>query len=192
MVDSFSCILDFPKFSGGGPRAPLIKGIHQLNPQNFSSQEQQPKAKKQNKKKTKTESPPQLKQSTRNLSLGYTEIEKRRRALGQYLFCVICNWAVWNFDLYYLISSQSLNLGGCRGHHRWRCNNTFPSFPVFCCPQGISKPHFCPFLDVIFPSLLLSSPPSCSFLCPLQNCLRHARGSWDVAIPSEFPFLYHG
>ena len=89
MVDSFSCILDFPKFSGGGPRAPLIKGIHQLNPQNFSSQEQQPKAKKKNKKKKKTESPPQLKQSTRNLSLGYTEIEKRRRALGQYLFCVI-------------------------------------------------------------------------------------------------------
>ena len=28
--------------------------------------------------------------------------------------------------------------------------------------------------------------PSCSFHCPLQNCLRHARGSWDVAIPSEF------
>ena len=43
------------------------------------------------------------------------------------------------------------------GHHRWRCNNTFPSFPVFCCPQGISKPHSRPFLDVIFPSLLLSS-----------------------------------
>ena len=68
------------------------------------------------------------------------------------------------------------------GHHRWRCNNTFPFFPVFRCPQGISKPHSCPFLDVIFPSLLLSSSPSCSFHCPLQNCLRHARGSWDVVI----------
>ena len=66
---------------------------------------------------------------------------------------------------------------------------TFPSFPVFRCPQGISKPHSCPFLDVIFLSLLLSSSPSCSFHCPLQNCLRHARGSWDVAIPSEFPFF---
>ena len=33
----FSCILDFPKFSGGGPRTPLIKGIHKLNPQKLSS-----------------------------------------------------------------------------------------------------------------------------------------------------------
>ena len=35
------------------------------------------------------ESPSLLKQSTRNLCLGYTETEKRRRALGQFLFCVI-------------------------------------------------------------------------------------------------------
>ena len=27
--------------------------------------------------------------------------------------------------------------------------------------------------------------------CSLQNCLRHTRGSRDVAIPSEFPFLQH-
>ena len=58
------------------------------------------------------------------------------------------------------------------GHHRWHCNNTFPPFPVFRCPQRISK------------------SPSCSIHCPLQNCLRHARGSRIVAIPSEFPFLY--
>ena len=37
MVDGFSCILDFPKFSGGGPPDPLIKGIYRLNPQNLSS-----------------------------------------------------------------------------------------------------------------------------------------------------------
>ena len=41
MVDGFSCILDFPKFSGGEPPdhipPPLIKGIHKLNPQNLSS-----------------------------------------------------------------------------------------------------------------------------------------------------------
>ena len=102
MVDSFSCILDFPKFSGGGPPDPPYKGNTSIKPSNFSSQEQQPKAKK----KKKMESPPQLKQSTKILSLGYTEIEKRRRALGQYLFCMICNWAFWNFDLYYLISSH--------------------------------------------------------------------------------------
>ena len=77
------------------------------------------------------------------------------------------------------------------GHHRWRCNNTSPPFPVFRCPQGISKLHFRrPCLDFIFQSLLLSSSPSCSIHCFLQNCLHHARKSWDVAIPSEFPFFY--
>ena len=117
MVDGFSCILDFPKFSGGGPPDSPIKEIHQLNPQNLSStttNSQRPKKKKK-KRNNNNKSPPPFKQSTRNLSLGYTEIEKRRRALGQYLFRAICNWAVWNFDLCYLISSQSLNLGGHRG-----------------------------------------------------------------------------
>ena len=85
VVDGFSCILDFPEFS---PGPSLIKGIHKLNPQNLSSTATAAEDKKE------PESPPPLKQSTRNLSLGYTEIEKRRRALGQDLFCVICNWAV--------------------------------------------------------------------------------------------------
>ena len=84
MVDGFSCILDFSKFSGGGPRTPLIKGIHKLNPQNLFSATTAAKGKKE------PESPPPLKQSTRNLSLGYREIGKRRRALGQDLFRVIC------------------------------------------------------------------------------------------------------
>ena len=98
MVDGVSCILDFSKFSemgeGGGSGAgtqeppPLIKGIHKLNPQNLSSTATAAEDKKE------PESPPPLKQSTRNLSLGYTEIEKRRRALGHDFFCVICNWAV--------------------------------------------------------------------------------------------------
>ena len=66
-------------------RTPLIKGIHQLNPQNLSSL---PTAAK-GKKKKELESPPPLKQSTRNLSLGYTEIEKSRRALGQDLFLCV-------------------------------------------------------------------------------------------------------
>ena len=60
---------------------PLIKGIHHLKPSksffnNNSSQRQ----------KKEPESPPPLKQSTKNLSSGYTEIEKKRRALGQDLF----------------------------------------------------------------------------------------------------------
>ena len=80
MVDGFSCILHFRKFSGGGPPDPLIKEIHRLNPQDRFSTTTAAKGKKE------PESPPPLKQSTRNLSLGYTEIEKRRRALGQDLF----------------------------------------------------------------------------------------------------------
>ena len=75
-------------------QTPLIKGIHQLNPQNLSYTTTAAKDKKKKKKKKEPESPPPLKQFTRNLSLGYIEIEKRRRALGQDLFCVICNWAV--------------------------------------------------------------------------------------------------
>ena len=71
-------------------RIPLIKGIHKLNPQNLSSTTCTTTV--EGKKEPK--SPPPLKQSTRNLSLGYTEIEKRSRALGQDLFGVICVWAV--------------------------------------------------------------------------------------------------
>ena len=81
MVDGFSCILDFPKFSEGGPPDPVINGIHQLNPQNLSSTTTATEGKKK-----ELESPPTLKQSTRNLPLGYTETEKRRRALGQEFF----------------------------------------------------------------------------------------------------------
>ena len=66
MVDGFSCILDFSKFS----RTPLIKGIHKLNPRNLSSTTTAAKG------EIELESPPPLKQSTRTLSLGYTEIRK--------------------------------------------------------------------------------------------------------------------
>ena len=61
-------------------RIPLIKGIHQLNPKCLSSTTTASKGKKE------SESLPPLKQSTRDLSLGYTEIEKRRRAPRQDLF----------------------------------------------------------------------------------------------------------
>ena len=51
-------------------------------------------------------------------------------------------------------------------------------------PPGNLQPHSRPFLDVIIPSFLLSSSDSCSLHCLRQKWLRHARGSWDVAIPS--------
>ena len=52
--------------------------------------------------------------------------------------------------------------------------STLPCLPLH---SGNRQTPSCPFLDVIFPSLLLSSSPSCSFHYPLQHCLRHARGS---------------
>ena len=45
---------------------------------------------------------------------------------------------------FHLISSQFLNLGGRRGTTDDVA--TIP-FPVFYCPQGIFKPHSCPFLS---------------------------------------------
>ena len=72
-------------FRGRTPRTPLIKGIHQLNPQNISSPTTAAKGKKKKKKK-KPESPPPLKQSTINLSLGYTEIEKGGGRWGKIFF----------------------------------------------------------------------------------------------------------
>ena len=129
-------------------------------------------------------------QVTLSVGINVCNILRKKRVRVRYLssnqatrffFFTILFW--W----FFIISSQSLNLGGRRGITDDVAS--FPSFPVFRCPQGISKSHSRPFLDVIFPSHLLSSSPSCSFHCPLQNCLRYARGSRDVAIPSEFPFL---
>ena len=86
VIDGFSCILDFPKFSGGGPE-PLIKGIHQLNPQNPSSMTTTAKGKKKKKKRKESQKAvPHLKTIYKKLTLGYTETEKRRRALGQDFF----------------------------------------------------------------------------------------------------------
>ena len=77
------------------------------------------------------------------------------------------------------------------GHHRWRCNNSEWVFPPFRLLLP-SESHQTPFLILsshfffCFPLLFVP------FFCPLQNSLRHARRSWDVAIPSEFPFLNYG
>ena len=47
VVDGFSCILDFPKFYGGGPPPPAPnKGTTSINPQNLSSTTTADKGKK--------------------------------------------------------------------------------------------------------------------------------------------------
>ena len=75
------------------------------------------------------------------------------------------------------LSSQSLNLGGHRGTTDDVAIISFHPFLSSAALRESPKLRSHPFLDVIFPSLLLSSSPSCSFHSPLQNCLRHARGS---------------
>ena len=85
MVDGFSCILDFQKFSGGGPPDTPYKRNTSIKPsKSFFNNNKQPKAKiiiiiikKKKKKKRAGKHPPPFKQYTRNLSLGYTEIEKK-------------------------------------------------------------------------------------------------------------------
>ena len=89
MVDVFSCILDFPII-------PPYKANTSIKPsksffKNNSSQRQKKKQQQQPTTKKKKKKKKKKKQSQKTLSLGYTEIEKRRRALGQNLFCVICN-----------------------------------------------------------------------------------------------------
>ena len=86
----------------------------------------------------------------------------------------------------HLITLQYLNPDG---HHGITVDVATKPFHIS--PQGISKPYFCPFL-MLSSRILLSSSPSCSFLCTLQNCLCHARGSCGMAIPSECQFIHHG
>ena len=69
------------------------------------------------------------------------------------------------FYLFYSILSH--NLGRSSGHHRWICNNPFPSWPVFSCPSWAGKVHSCPLFDIVFPPLLLSASFSFSFHCAL-------------------------
>ena len=76
MVDGFYCILNFPKFSGGEPPDTPYKGNTsiKLSKSFFNNNSSQGKK--------EPESPPPLKQSTRNLSLGFTEIEKKEEDAG--------------------------------------------------------------------------------------------------------------
>ena len=60
-------------------------------------------------------------------------------------------------DGFYSISILSHNLGRSSAHHRWICNNPFPSWPVFNCPSWAGKVHSCPLFDIVFPPLLLSA-----------------------------------
>ena len=73
----------------------------------------------------------------------------------------------WVSSICSIYSILSHNLGRSSGHHRWICNNPFPSWPVFSCPSWAGKVHSCPLFDIVFPPLLLSASFSFSFHCAL-------------------------
>ena len=97
-------------------------------------------------------------------------------------------YLVWPVPSSHLISSQSLNLGGHRGTTDDVATILFD--PSLSSAALRESPNPIPVHSLMLFSHLFFCLPLLLLL--LQNCLRHARGSWDVAIPSEFPFLYHG
>ena len=52
-------------------------------------------------------------------------------------------------SILFTFSSKSINIGGGRGP-TYDVATIFCTFPVFRSPQRISKPHYCPFLDLFF------------------------------------------
>ena len=84
VVDGFSCILDFPKFSERTP-GPSCKGTTSIKSSNsfFNNSSQR--------RKRAGKALPQ--QSTRHLSLGYTEIEKKQEGKIFFVWFVI-----WLFE----------------------------------------------------------------------------------------------
>ena len=79
------------------------------------------------------------------------------------------------------------------GHHRW-FHYQFP--PFFCfldCPLGLGELQACPFPDVVFPPLPLTTLSSYPFHCALQDGFGQ---TWwwtgDITIPLQFASLYGG
>ena len=84
VVDGFSCILDFPKFSGGGPPEPPYKGNTSIKPSksfsnNNSSQRQKKKAGK----------PSPIKTTYKKLIFRLYKNWKKEEGAGASFFCVI-------------------------------------------------------------------------------------------------------
>ena len=71
MIDGFSCILDFPKFSGGGPPDPPYKGNTSIKPSKSYFNNNSRTAEKE------PEKPSPIKTICKKISLSYTEILKK-------------------------------------------------------------------------------------------------------------------
>ena len=113
-----------------------------------------------------------------NLEYSFFQTEASKYKSAKVLLCILLFYCPYSVDvavcfgynnntkqLFYSILSH--NLGRSSGHHRWICNNPFPSWPVLSCPSWAGKVHSCPLFDIVFPPLLLSASFSFSFHCAL-------------------------
>ena len=95
------------------------------------------------------------------------------------MFCLSCGHMIalvsWRIDLsYHLISSHFISVG-----RRGTTNDVKTiSFHLSLCSAALMESLN--LIHVHFSSSLLSFSPPCSFHCSLQNCRRHARGSWEA------------
>ena len=108
---------------------------------------------------------PQFSNFPRSFNIWIHLCVTERRLIMDRLDCKTRVLSSLLFLLFYSILSH--NLGRSSGHHRWICNNPFPSWPVFSCPSWAGKVHSCPLFDIVFPPLLLSASFSFSFHCSL-------------------------
>ena len=72
------------------------------------------------------------------------------------------------------------------------CNQFSPLFPVLHCPLGLAELQACPFPDVVFPHLPLSTLSSSPFHCALQDGFGQTWWTGDMTIPLQFASLYDG
>ena len=65
-------------------------------------------------------------------------------------------------------------------------------FSVFHCPLGFGELQVCPFLDVVFPPLLLSALSSSPFHCASQDGFCQTWWTGNMSISLQFTYLYDG
>ena len=75
-------------------------------------------------------------------------------------------------------------------HHWWFHSHFPPFFPVLHCPRGLGELQACPFPDVVFPPLLLSTLPSSPFRCALQDGFGQTWWTEDMTIPLQCASFY--
>ena len=86
--------------------------------------------------------------------------------------------------------SPSLNRGWSLGHHRWLHNQFPPFFSVHHRFPRLDELKACPFSDIVFPALLLSTLSSSPFHCASQDGFGQTWWTVDMSIPLQFASLF--